>query len=63
MIIGVDVSHPGVGSKQPSMAAITMSADVLAARYMAAVQTNGVRVEMLTKENIEDSFVRLFNAW
>lgn len=43
MVIGADVSHPSPGSPQGSTAALTMSMDKHAARYAAAVQTNGHR--------------------
>lgn len=63
MIIGADVSHPGAGSLQPSMAAVTMSFDSVASRYAAAVQTNGHRVEMITETNINNMIIPLFGQW
>jgi eukaryotic translation initiation factor 2C len=63
MIIGVDVSHASPGSQQASMAAITMSMDREAMRYAAAVQTNGRRVEMVSRANIENMIVPLFEQW
>jgi eukaryotic translation initiation factor 2C len=63
MVIGVDVSHASPGSQQPSMAAVTMSMDRDAARYAAAVQTNGNRVEMLTTMNIRSMMTDLFSYW
>ncbi|KAG0647251.1 RNA interference pathway ago1 [Hyphodiscus hymeniophilus] len=63
MIIGADVSHPAPGSPQPSMAALTMSMDANACRYAAGVQTNGIRVEMLTEANILTLFVEMFGKW
>jgi eukaryotic translation initiation factor 2C len=43
MILGADVSHPSPGSPQPSIAAVTMSADADCCRYAAQVDTNGHR--------------------
>jgi eukaryotic translation initiation factor 2C len=63
MVIGVDVSHSSPGSLQPSMAAITMSMDREAARYAAAVQTNGNRVEMVTPMNMRSMLTDLFSYW
>lgn len=63
MIIGSDVSHPTPGSPQASMAALTMSMDADAIRYAAAVQTNGIRVEMITKQNIISMMMPLFDEW
>ena len=62
-VLGADVSHPGVGSPQASMAAITMSWDQHACRYAAACETNGVRVELLSEANIKGMFVNLFKRW
>ncbi|CAL3971616.1 unnamed protein product [Diplocarpon coronariae] len=63
MIIGADVSHASPGSPQASMAAITMSMDKDCCRYAAAVQTNGYRVEMITRNNIDQTFRPLFKHW
>ena len=63
LLQGADVSHPSPGSPQPSMAALTMSMDANACRYAAGVQTNGVRVEMLTEANIKQLFVGMFSKW
>ena len=63
MIIGADVSHGAPGSQAPSMAAMTVSMDKLAARYAAAVETNGHRVEMIATRNIEDMLRPLFQHW
>lgn len=45
------------------MAALTMSFDVNACRYAAAVQTNGHRVEMITPSNIRSMMLPLFGKW
>lgn len=45
------------------MAAITMSFDANCCRYAAAVQTNGRRVEMITRNNIEGMIIPLFRQW
>lgn len=43
------------------MAAITCSMDPAACRYAAAVETNGERVEMITKVNLKAMLVPLFS--
>ncbi|ESZ91253.1 hypothetical protein SBOR_8346 [Sclerotinia borealis F-4128] len=63
MIIGADVSHATPGSPQSSMACLTMSMDSTACRYAAAVQTNGHRVEMISKDNIKSMMIPLFRQW
>lgn len=45
------------------MAAITMSMDGNACRYAAAVQTNGIRVEMISPNNIKNMMMPLFRHW
>jgi eukaryotic translation initiation factor 2C len=45
------------------MAALTMSFDSIACRYAAAVQTNGHRVEMITKANIDGFLGFLLPEW
>ncbi|KAF2096831.1 Piwi-domain-containing protein [Rhizodiscina lignyota] len=54
MAIGIDVSHAAPGSDQGSMAAITMSLNADLTRYAAHCNTNGHRVELVTKTNILD---------
>ncbi|KAA6409085.1 MAG: eukaryotic translation initiation factor 2c [Lasallia pustulata] len=63
LVIGADVSHAAPGSLQPSMAAITVSMDKIAARYAAACETNGHRVEMITTNNIETMVKPLLHEW
>ena len=63
MIIGADVSHPGPGSLGASMAAVTVSMDKFGARYAAACQSNGSRVEMISTWNMEDMLRPLFVEW
>ncbi|MCJ1470295.1 hypothetical protein MMC07_008940 [Pseudocyphellaria aurata] len=63
MIIGADVSHAAPGSNGASFAAMTMSMDKIGARYAAAVQTNGVRVEIISSRNIEDMLKPLIQNW
>lgn len=63
LIMGADVSHAGVGSLMPSVAALTMSMDSAACRYAAAVQTNGFRVEMITETNINHMMIPLLQQW
>ncbi|KAL8696034.1 MAG: hypothetical protein Q9224_003008 [Gallowayella concinna] len=63
MIIGADVSHAGAGIAAPSYAAMTVSMDKYAARYAAGVQTNGIRVEMISTRNLRDMLIPLFRHW
>ncbi|KAL8852773.1 MAG: hypothetical protein Q9221_002403 [Calogaya cf. arnoldii] len=63
MIIGADVSHGAPGINAPSYAAMTVSMDKYAARYAAGVQTNGYRVEMISKRNLRDMLTPLFRHW
>ncbi|SPO05231.1 related to argonaute like post-transcriptional gene silencing protein QDE-2 [Cephalotrichum gorgonifer] len=63
MVLGVDVSHASPGINAPSMASMVMSMDPYASRYLAAVETNNYRREMLTSANIYIFFKRLMPAW
>ncbi len=63
MVVGADVSHGSAGSEAASIASMTVSWDRNAIRYAAAVETNGQRVEMITKANIEDMFGPLVQRW
>lgn len=63
IIIGADVSHPTPNSPQASMAAMTMSVDQNASRYIAAVETNGRGVEMISTENLKDMLMPMLNWW
>ncbi|KAF2018363.1 eukaryotic translation initiation factor 2C 2, partial [Aaosphaeria arxii CBS 175.79] len=66
MIVGADVSHPapGAGSdEKASFAAITVSRDQHFTRYWAEVQTNGCRIEMLTRHNINTHFGDMARRW
>lgn len=63
MIIGADVSHAAAGSNEASYAAITVSMDDICARYAAAVETNGIRTEMITTKNIEKMLTPLIEHW
>ncbi|KZF18861.1 Piwi-domain-containing protein [Xylona heveae TC161] len=63
MIIGADVSHASPGSEQPSMAAMTVSADEFATRYWAGCDTNGPRVELITGGNINGILQPIITEW
>ncbi|KAI9847274.1 MAG: hypothetical protein M1837_002860 [Sclerophora amabilis] len=63
IMIGADVSHGPPMSEQPSMAAVSLSWDKYAARYIAACETNGFRVEMITKLNIESMVTPMVADW
>ena len=63
MIIGADVSHAAPGISQVSIAAITVSMDTTASRYCAAVQSNGVRREMMSPDNTVNMTMPLIQRW
>ena len=63
MIIGADVSHPAPGASALSLAAVSVSMDKPAARYLAAVESNGFRVEMITPTNIHGMLAPLIQHW
>lgn len=66
MMIGVDVSHGSfgqTGQMQASLAAMTMSMDKDCISYAATCQTNGYRVEVLTKNTIRDVFRPMVLRW
>ncbi|EXJ75664.1 uncharacterized protein A1O5_00171 [Cladophialophora psammophila CBS 110553] len=63
MIIGADVSHASPGSQQASMAAITVSFDRFGGRYVAACQTNGRKMEMISEANWRDILRPLVTEW
>lgn len=63
MVIGADVSHAAPGLEAPSMAAMTMSMDKNACRYVAACQTNSSRAEMIAERPIEDMMKPLLQEW
>lgn len=63
MIIGADVTHGGAGSGQCSIAAITMSRDAAATRYIAQVGSNGMRQEMIMQKNWDKIFEPMSKIW
>ncbi|KAK5065213.1 hypothetical protein LTR84_001050 [Exophiala bonariae] len=63
MVIGADVSHASPGSLQASMAAISISFDRFGGRYAAACETNGHRVEMISKANWKSMFLPIAREW
>ncbi|KAI9771459.1 MAG: hypothetical protein M1840_002079 [Geoglossum simile] len=63
IVIGADVSHGAAGQVQASTAAITVSLDRFASRYGAICNTNGVKLEMITTENIQGATIRLTKRW
>lgn len=63
MVIGADVSHGGAGMMTPSVAAMTTSMDQKAVKYVAGVGTNGVRIEMITTQNINNIIGFNLQGW
>ena len=64
MLIGGDVSHGATSNyDSASIAAITMSTDKIGARYMASVESNGQREEMILRDNWFGLFKPMMEAW
>lgn len=69
MVIGVDVSHGSHGQggsgapSTPSMAAMTMSMDQAGVAYTSSCETNGYRVEVLSKSLINKIFPDMVKRW
>lgn len=63
MIIGADVSHAAPGTDGASIASFTASWDRDGIKYCAAVQTNGARVEMITRDNIITMLEPMIRRW
>lgn len=63
MYVGADVSHAAPGVEGASIAAITVSFDKRGVKYAGLVETNGQRVEMITKDNWENVFGLLCDRW
>lgn len=61
MVIGADVSHPGPGSQMPSVASLVGSYDREACQYIASVQVQSSRVEVI--ENFGVMFKELLEAF
>ncbi|KAK2459477.1 hypothetical protein APHAL10511_008511 [Amanita phalloides] len=61
MIFGADVSHPGPGSQQPSVAALVGSLDQWYTRYVATTRVQDPRLEMI--EDLESMFEELLNRF
>jgi len=53
MMIGADVSHAAPGMNKPSFASMVGSTDLYGTRYSGICGTNGVREEMINKENMK----------
>ncbi|KAK9450874.1 Piwi domain-containing protein [Limtongia smithiae] len=52
IVLGADVSHPAPGSMRASFASMVGSVDLMATRYAGIVNTNGHRVETITRDNM-----------
>lgn len=63
MYVGADVSHAAPGVEGASIAAITVSFDRRGLKYAGLVESNGIRVEMITTENWENVFGLLCERW
>lgn len=67
MFIGGDVTHGvrngGMGESVASIAALTFSADLDYIKYWAGCATNGVRLEMITKDNIQRLVTKFARKW
>ncbi|KAL3475026.1 Piwi domain-containing protein [Aspergillus californicus] len=63
MIIGADVSHPPQGNWQGSLAAMSVCMDQFGGRYWGACETNGERVEIIARANLEAMLTPLVREW
>jgi eukaryotic translation initiation factor 2C len=63
MIIGADVTHPMMGVWTPSLAAMSVSANSTATRFMGGCETNGDRVEIIREKVIEYILHPLVAEW
>ncbi|RYO84000.1 hypothetical protein DL766_001866 [Monosporascus sp. MC13-8B] len=63
MMIGLDVTHAAPGSGQPSMAAMTVSTDRHAAKYVGRCEVNGWRTEILLPKTTHVLFPKLLAYW
>ncbi|KAJ2899932.1 hypothetical protein MKZ38_002731 [Zalerion maritima] len=64
LMMGIDVSHPSPGSLYgSSIAAMAMSVDRDATRYVAQCQTNGTRVELLSPNVIREHLYPMIGNW
>jgi eukaryotic translation initiation factor 2C len=63
MIIGADVTHPMMGVWTPSLAAMSVSANSTATRYMGGCETNGDRVEIIREQVVEYILGPLVREW
>ncbi|RYP69891.1 hypothetical protein DL771_005834 [Monosporascus sp. 5C6A] len=63
MMIGLDVTHGNPGSSQPSMAAMTVSTDRHAAKYVGRCEVNGWRTEIVEPRTMHVLFPKLLAYW
>lgn len=63
IIIGADVSHAAPGSSAPSLAAISVSADQFATKYMGSCQTGDSRVEIISEQKMKEMLAPLVDEW
>jgi eukaryotic translation initiation factor 2C len=63
MIIGADVSHIPTGVWLPSLAAMSVCMDQFGGRYWGACETNGERVEIIARANLEIMLTPLIREW
>ncbi|CAG8604681.1 6985_t:CDS:10 [Funneliformis mosseae] len=56
IVFGADVTHPGFGDNNPSIAAVVASFDALATRYATSIRFQGPRVEIISslKEMVQE---------
>ncbi|KAK7957172.1 piwi domain-containing protein [Apiospora aurea] len=63
MMIGLDVSHAGPGSHQPSIAALCVSVDEHTASYTGSCQTNSYRKEIVDEDIMRSLLVDQAANW
>jgi eukaryotic translation initiation factor 2C len=63
MVIGADVTHGAPGADQNSFACLTMSKDHTLNHYMAAVEVNGLRQDIIHREAMNTIFGDQLDKW
>ncbi|KAF8626746.1 hypothetical protein AX15_004709 [Amanita polypyramis BW_CC] len=61
MVLGADVSHPGLGSQQPSVSALVGSVDRWYTRYVSATRVQDPRLEMI--DDMEGMFEQVLEQF
>jgi eukaryotic translation initiation factor 2C len=63
MVLGVDVTHGAPGSDQNSIACLVMSKDPTLTTYTAMVEVNGLRQDIIHREQMDSLFGEQLKGW